>query len=126
MQKYRILTNNPMVRDKYPDIVDFFDVDAEGVLIRVRDLVHLGAGILNHPLSGDVLPGVCPYKSIIVSERDGIGSFSTDHRALSLIESAIGALVRPPDGFKGYDEAVLDDFRVLDLDLLDSAIGTLI
>jgi hypothetical protein len=123
MLKAKIFTNNPLVRDKYPDLAEFLDTGPEGVLIAVRDRVHLGAGVLNHPLSGDVLPGISPYKSIIVTGTKRDGSIRTDFESLGLIERAIGAIKEPPAGFKGHDMKTLEDFQVLDLDLLDSALA---
>ena len=121
-EKIKIITNNPLVQAKYPETAKFLESGAEEVLIAVRDSVHLGAAILNHPLSGDILPGVCPYKSLIVTDADGSGSFHTDFESLALVENALRAVRKAPEGFKGYDEKTLEDFRVIDLDLLESAL----
>ena len=120
MVKLKIITNNPKVCQKYPGAV-FCDAGAREVLISARDLVHLGAVIYTHPLSGNILPGVSPYKSLIISEDDSKTDSSIDPISLNLIENALAAVKDPPVGFAGYDEKTLGDFRVLDFDLLDSA-----
>ena len=140
MQSITIITNNPLVRAKYPDLACFHDLGVQGVLFAVRDRVHLGAEVLSHPLSGDVLPGVTPYRSIVVSDS-GFGvpvadaAGGTDLRSVSLIENAIRMLKKPPavsdsntqphlenpGYFNGFDDSILEDFQVIDLDLLDSA-----
>ena len=118
----RILTNNPLVHAKYQGIAEYLEADAEGVLLRVRDRIHLGASIVNHPLSGGMPPGVCPFKSLILTYVGEGAVVSTDFTSLDLIEGALRALKRTPSGFKGYSEETLSDFQVLDLDLVDSAL----
>ena len=103
--------------------VEFLEIDAESILLRVRDCVHLGARLLSHPLSGGVLPGVGPYKSLIISEIDG--SAEIDLLSLNLIENAIRLLQKTPIGFEGYDDKTLEDFMELDLDLLESAMSSI-
>ena len=122
MLDYLIITNNPLVCDKYGEKVLFIDAGVENVLIAVRDKVHSGNRLLNHPLSGGVLPGVCPYKSLIISSDSGDGPPETDFESLGLIENALRVMKKTPDGFAGYDNKVLEDFQVLDLDILDSAL----
>ena len=123
MRSYFILSNNPLVHVKYPAQTLFFDAGVSELLIAARDKVHLGAKLLNHPLSGGVLPGVSPYKSLIITATDSVKAAETDFTSLDLIERAIRALKKPPEGFAGYDERTLEDFRVLDLDVLESALG---
>ena len=122
MKRVKIITNNPLVRAKYPELTVFSEVGAEGVLVEVRDLVHLGAVVLSHPLSGSILPGVSPYKSIIITDCDGNSPGGVDFESVSLIEKALELLKKPPDGFLGFDGKVLEDFQVIDLDLMDCAI----
>ena len=125
MRNIRIITNNPRVYEAYPNASEFMDVGAEGVLVAVRDRVHLGAVILNHPLSGGVLPGISPYKSLIVTNVCDTDDLKTDFSSLALIESALKALKKPHSGFEGYDSQALEDFEVLDLDILGSAVVSL-
>ena len=121
MDKIRIVTNNPLVKSEHPDCAELLDGGTEDVLIRVRDYMHKGAKLLTHPSSGGTMPGENPYKSLVVS---GIGTgepATADAMALALIEDAIRLTKKTPDGFIGYNEKTLEDFRVIDLDLLNSA-----
>ena len=127
MSNLRIISNNPLARAKYGDIVEFVGGGAEDVLIRARDFIHEGSRLLIHPLSG-VAPGVSPYKSLALDIAGSPGRKSgnlgneTDFVSLGLIEGAIGACIKTPDGFAGYDGTTLEDFMTVDLDILVSAI----
>ena len=142
--KILIVTNNPMVLAKYPKTAVFYGEGVKDILVRVRDMVHRGAKVLNHPQSGSIAPGVSPYKSLIATcdnshgaprtDFDCHGAARTDFDSLRLIESALAALAAAPappalpaapPGQTGYDERTLEDFQVLDLDLLDSALQSM-
>jgi len=149
-----------MVLAKYPKTAVFYGEGVKDILVRVRDMVHRGAKVLNHPQSGSIAPGVSPYKSLIATcdnshgaprtdfdshysarpEFDSHGAARTDFDSLRLIESALAALAAapasptspmshsspaPPPGQTGYDERTLEDFQVLDLDLLGSALQSM-
>ena len=122
MECIKILTNNPLALAKYPDLIDYTDDSVKVLLEKVRDRVHLGGRLLSHPLSGGVLPGVSPFKSLVMTLTPDNDGFSTDFDSLALIEAALRALKKPPEGFIGYDAKTLEDFQVLDLDILDSAL----
>ena len=141
-QDYHIITNNPRVRMKYPQITEFIDAGVAGVLVAARDRVHSGAVVITHPLSGGVSPEYCPYKSIIITNGGRGGAAGTDFASLQLIENALEK-VRPPDALPlvdgggitrdaprvpnknigNIDDRTLGDFQVIDLDLIDSALG---
>ena len=118
---FHIITNNPKVSQKYPTVSVLLDCGVQGVFLAVRDEIHLGADLINHPLSGSVKPNESPYKSIVLSLRRG----ATDVYSLQLIEGAMEVLVKMPVRDVIYMPKVLEDFQVIDLDLLDSAIFAL-
>jgi len=131
----RIITNNPRVLAKYPAMTDFIDTGAEGVLKAVRDRVHSGAVVISHPLSGSMAADSCPYRSIIISRSGNNGDVNTDFLSLQLIESALD-MARPPSVIssgsgggqsQGHisitDSRLLDDYQVIDLDIIESAIN---
>ena len=62
--KKLIVTNNPMVRERYSQQYDlkYEETSFVGVLKQVRDLVHRGYRLLTHPLSGSIKPNETPYK----------------------------------------------------------------
>ena len=116
------VTNNPMVRDKlsgagagsYP--VEFFDTDYLGVLKTVRDRIHLGHGLLTHPLSGSVKPGETPYKTVIISAAQG----DFDEKALRIIEESIQTCLKftKNNEKRSWGSKILKDFQLIDYDLI--------
>lgn len=122
MGNFHIVSNNPMVAEKYPDLTEFQENSSvKDIFSEGRNSVHLGANLINHPLAGSIKPNQSPYKSLVLSDRKG----DLDMFSLRLIEGAIQVLKKfPPRGIK-YDEQTLEDFQVIDLDLLDSAIDSL-
>jgi len=120
-----IVTNNSKVESychgKY-DVL-FVDGDYERVLLTARDMIHKGAVLLTHPLSGSVKPGETPFKSVLLSGTSG----SVDCDSLLLIEEAIAAYVKfseMPRVSHTYDytENILEDFREIDFTLIFNAL----
>ena len=121
MPNFCIISNNPMVCEKYPRTAKFHDVPVKGILTIVRDAVHRGAVLISHPMSGSIKPNESPYKSVVMSDEKGelhMGSLQT-------IEDAIVTLRKFREKNLEYDEGVLEDFAVIDLDLMDSAMSSL-
>ena len=121
-----IITNNPYVNEKYKDKREVLykeDFKYMDILEFVRNRIHEGYELLTHPLSGSVKPNETPYKSIIMSNKKG----DLDSRGLSIIEESILTSKKfmtnkaTPD----WTETVLDDFRVIDLSLMENAIDKL-
>lgn len=122
MANFYILTNNPMVEEKYPEITEFEeDSTVSDIFNHSRNAIHLGANLINHPLAGSIKPNQSPYKSLVLSDRKG----DLDMFSLKLIEGANQVLKKLGPRRRGYEESVLEDFQVIDLDLLDSAIESL-
>ncbi len=115
-----IMTNNPLVRDRYRGqySVEYQDGVYMDLLVRVRDKVHAGHKLLTHPLSGSVKPNETPYKSVMISQKRG----TMDLESLSIIEEAIVACRKFPVKYDGLPQRVLEDFQLVDLTLIDSAI----
>ena len=115
-----IITNNPMVRENVTDKeVVMLDTDYIGTLKECRDLVHKGYELLSHPLYGSVKPNETPYRTVIIKKGK-----SLDTNSLNLIEEAI----ETAEKFKNnkltpmWTEKVLDDFRVIDFDIMRNTI----
>jgi len=106
-----IITNNPDVAAIYPDL-RYIECTVQGIFEAVRDEVHKGARILSHPLSGSIKPNESPYKSIAISNEYG----KLDFRSLQIIEDAIAMLRRLSEKNYQYNESILADFRIIDLD----------
>ncbi len=121
-----IITNNPYVYEKYKDkreVIYKEDFKYMDMLEFVRNRVHEGYELLTHPLSGSIKPNETPYKSLIMSTKKG----ELDEMGLSIVEESISTAKKfmtnkpTPD----WKEHVLDDFRVIDLSLMENAIDKL-
>ncbi|WP_409226948.1 GrdX family protein [Gudongella sp. SC589] len=121
-----LVTNNPDVRDKFNDKFQVDYLENNGyiqVLEHIRDMIHKGHQLLTHPLSGSIKPNETPYKSVILSSRKD----ELDSSGLAIVEDSIIAARkfitnRPtPD----WPEHVLEDFRVIDLSLMENVIEKL-
>lgn len=115
-----IITNNPMIQENVTDReVIMLDTDYIGTLKECRDLVHKGYELLSHPLYGSVKPNETPYRTVIIKKGK-----SLDTNSLNLIEEAI----ETAEKFKNnkltpmWTEKVLDDFRVIDFDIMRNTI----
>ena len=114
-----MLTNNPLVRDKLPQKrIEFYDTDCLGIFRAVRDKIHLGHGLLTHPLSGSVKPGETPYKTVMVTVEKG----PLDEKSLFIIEESIQTYIKLNTDAakvkKGWKENVLADFQLIDYNLI--------
>ena len=117
----RIITNNPLAAEKYPTFATLLDTGVAGIFQVARDDIHLGAVIINHPLSGSIKPNESPYKSLLLSLDRG----AVDFKSLELIEGAVYVLGKMPVRERVLPLQALKDFGVIDLDLLHSAIKAL-
>lgn len=122
-----IVTNNKYVYEKYKDDFKiFFDENFTylDVLEHVRDRVHEGHKLLTHPLSGSVKPNETVYKTIIISQKKDVLDFDS----LKLIEESIATakkfLANKPT--PNWTERVLDDFRIIDLSLIENVMDKII
>lgn len=121
----KIMTNNPLVRERLSKwvTVDYRPSTLMDFLTWVRDSVHEGTRLLTHPLSGSIKPGETPYKSILVESGDEL---QTDMTSVTLIESALETTDKfiRHSNFKqtGLPEKVLEDFQLIDLTLIISAL----
>ena len=121
-----IITNNLSVKEKFQDNfkVEFLEGKTYmDVLGHTRDFIHKGHELLTHPLSGSVKPNETPYKSIIVSSKVG----DLDESGLKILEDSIQTVDKFMENQKtqNWTERVLDDFRVIDLSLMENVIDRL-
>ena len=126
--KYIIITNNPLVRDKYSDKeVEYYDISYQEVLQLVKNKIALGHKILTHPLSGSVKPKETPYKSIMISKNtvgaNVCGARPIDLESLEIIEDAIATCEKFKERRDKWTPQVLEDFQLVDFTLIDSAIN---
>lgn len=121
-----IVTNNPYVYEKYKDKMDMIykeELNYIQLLEFIRDKIHEGHQLLTHPLSGSIKPNETPYKTVMISKDKG----GLDTSGMLIVEESIETAKKfqtnkpTPD----WVESVLDDFRVIDLSLIENVIDKL-
>lgn len=111
---YQIITNNPNIKE-YTKI-NFVEGSFEDVLLRVRDLVHSGYGLISHPLGASLRMFFSPYRSIIVSDEKE----KTNEMHVQTIENSIENY-RKHMKERNPDIANKDDYALIDGELLKSS-----
>jgi hypothetical protein len=117
---YIIVTNNPLVSEKYRHCrVERLEGSVLNLLLKVRDYIHQGHQLLTHPLSGSLKPGRIPFKTVIIAlNRDGL-----DHASLHYIEAGLETYRKTvPIKPASWDEAILQEFALVDLSHLEAAL----
>ena len=118
-----IITNNNTVFEKYKANydIDFIDGNFKDVLIKTRDKIHEGYELLTHPLSSSVKPNETPYKSIIISDVKG----NINYDSLIIIENSIITYDKFNEVKMNYNfnEKIIEDFKLIDLTVLESALN---
>lgn len=121
-----LITNNFNVYEKYRNNMDITYDDNFSyleILQYTRDKVHLGHELLTHPLSGSIKPNETPYKSILISKKMS----NLDFDSLNIIEESIKTTEKFLNNkiTPNWTEKVLEDFRVIDLSLMENVIDSL-
>lgn len=120
-----VITNNELVKERYAANWDITVVDGQyiDVLKSVRDSVHKGCRLITHPLMGSIKPNETPYRSIILEKGT-----SLDVNSLTIIENSIAACEKflRDKAVRSWNEKTLEDFRYVDLKLLESALDSII
>ncbi|MBC8589692.1 GrdX family protein [Wansuia hejianensis] len=121
-----IITNNQYVYEKYKDTMDIIYNEKFSymeILSFVRDKIHEGHKLLTHPLSGSIKPNETPYKTILISKDKK----ELDMEGLKIIEESILTARKFQEDkiTPNWTEKVLDDFRVIDLSLIENVIKKL-
>ena len=127
LMKYFILTNNSLAAEELGKTHDVRLVDGKliDVLIAARDMINEGAVLLNHPLYGSVKPNETPFRSLLLQQgkpRPADQPAQPDAESVRLIGNAISAFEKFIGKKEVTDPRLLDDFRVVDLSLLRSAV----
>ena len=138
LEKAILVTNNDRVYEKYKDQMKVILLDGyEDVLIKVRDLVYDKHVLLTHPQASSLKPNQTPYRSVVVypkGEEDNI-------KDIMLIDGEGKIYIFDKDGkrydgwctYKGnkyyiapspksYQEKVANDFKTIDLSVIDNII----
>ena len=118
-EKCTIVTNNDRVADKYKDMMNVEMVDSyEEVLIKARDMVYDRHRLLTHPQAGSLKPNQTPYRSIIVYPSDN----SSNMDDVMMIEKAIETFnkFREIKETPKYEEKIANDYKTIDLSMIDN------
>lgn len=115
---YVIITNNPMVNEKYKDShsVIFRDVRYREILQAAEELVMQGHELLTHPLSGSVKPNETPYKSLLLRKEQS----GPDAHSIKLMEQALDTYDKFEERTFKYKTGVYQDFQLVDCTLIES------
>ena len=120
-EKCTIVTNNDRVADKYKDMMKVEMVDSyEEVLIKARDMVYDRHRLLTHPQAGSLKPNQTPYRSIIVYPSDN----SSNMDDVMMIEKAIETFnkFREIKETPKYEEKIANDYKTIDLSMIDNVV----
>ena len=119
----KIITNNSLVVQKFDSKyeVEYIDGDFMEILTTCRDYIHNKHRLLTHPLAGSIKPNETPYKTIMIDDVDKL-----DTESLLLIEKAIETTKKFQNNFKTplWVDSILEDFKVIDLDLIKNVLET--
>ena len=132
-RSYILFTNNPLIKNEIVnDSLEFAFINGTSldVLKSARDLVHLGAKLVTHPLYGNLRPYQQPYRTILVTKKmDGnppayghpllkggvdFESLSLIERAIEVYQTCIERLIKPED----LPELLRDDYAFVDFELM--------
>lgn len=124
-EKAIIFTNNQLAYDSLSPKYEVVMVGGNLMLVltTVRDYIHKGHVLLTHPLMGSIKPNETPYKTVVISHKTVEG---VDYDSLMYIEKSIETankmLTNRP--LRNWKESILEDFRVIDYDLIFNAINS--
>ena len=127
MQKYIIVTNNPITANNADTMHDLCHCEGEplmDVLITVRAKIHEGHKLATHPLTSSLKPNETPYKTVLLYPQKG----ELCCESLELIEAAIRvhetfAQNSRPRQWSELRQDIRDDFAVIDYDMVRAAIS---
>ena len=119
---YIIITNNPMVDEKFRETHDvvYKDVSYRELLEEAMEWIMQGHELLTHPLSGSVKPNETPYKSLLLRKKTG----NRDVRSIELIERAIETCDKFEKRTFKYKPGVYKDFQLVAMTLIESGMSS--
>ncbi|MGI6679009.1 MAG: GrdX family protein [Dehalobacterium sp.] len=120
MEKAFIISNNPAVWRNFPKTRKV-EGSLQEVFLAARNLIHRGSKLLNHPMSGNIKLNEAPFKSLILTGREG----SVDLPSLRMIETAMEILNERTALEKNWSDRIREDFALVDCTLLKSALDAL-
>ena len=125
IEKATLITNDDRVYEKYKDELKVILLDTyEEVLIKVRDMVYDKHILLTHPQASSLKPNQTPYRSVAVYPRGK----DDNMKDILLIEKCLQVYYEwqeiAPSPEK-YEARVANDFKTIDLSVVDNIIPRL-
>lgn len=122
IDKAILITNNDKVIAKFGDTIKcIMCKNYEDVMIKTRDMVYTGHKLLTHPQASSLKPNQTLYRSIIIYPKEG----EDNTEDIMLIEKCVEIfrqwqdIAGSPDS---YPENVADDFKTIDLSVIENVI----
>lgn len=122
LDKAVLVTNNNRVYEKYKDIMNVLYMQSyKEVLIKARDLVYDRHVLLTHPQASSLKPNQTPYRSVIVypkGKEDNTDDILLIEKCLETYEQWQKIAPTP----QKYEDRVAEDFKTIDLSVIDHVI----
>ena len=122
IEKANLLTNKDRVVEKFGDKIHcIMCKDYEEVMIKTRDMVYAGNKLLTHPQASSLKPNQTLYRSIIIYPKEG----EDNTEDIMLIEKCVETfrqwqgIAKSPES---YPEDVANDFKTIDLSVIENVI----
>lgn len=126
LEKAILITNNDRVYEKYKDKLQVVLLDTyQEVLIKTRDYIYDRHILLTHPQASSLKPNQTLYRSIVVYPKNE----DDNMKDIMLIEKCIEVFNQWQDiakSPKSYAENVANDFKTIDLSVIDNIIDRIV
>ncbi|WP_067140178.1 GrdX family protein [Oceanivirga salmonicida] len=123
IEKVILITNNDKVYEKYKDTLQCIFVRTyEEVLIKARNFVYDRHILLTHPQASSLKPNQTPYRSVMVYPKSDKEDNMKD---ILLIEKCIEIFKQWQEIShtpKNYEQRIAEDFKTIDLSVIDNII----
>jgi hypothetical protein len=122
LEKAILITNNDKVYLKYKDKLQcIFTEKYEEVLIKVRDMVYDRHILLTHPQASSLKPNQTPYRSVVLypqGNEDNMKDILLIEKCLETFKQWQNISLTP----ENYSDKIAEDFKVIDLSIIDNII----
>ncbi len=126
IEKAILLTNNDKVTAKFGDTIKCITCkDYEEVMIKTRDMVYGGHKLLTHPQASSLKPNQTLYRSIIIYPKET----EDNTEDIMLIEKCVESfrhwqeIAKSPES---YADNVANDFKTIDLSIIENVIPRIV
>lgn len=125
LEKVTLVTNNDRVYRKYKDDMEVVLLGSyRDVLIKVRDLVYDRHILLTHPQASSLKPNQTPFRSVMVypkGEEDNTKDIMLIEKCIETFEQW-QEIAPTPDH---YQKSVEEDFKTIDLSVIENIVPRL-